>query len=263
MSKTPFMPLWVADFTSKTLDLDSKEVGAYMLILMAMWGRDGVLPSDQKKLQRVARCGRDWPKVWAAIEHYFTVDGDTISNRRLTEELQKVAAKRAVSSQSGSLGGLAKALKTKKQALANATVSLQQPEPEPEPEKKTSVFLPKNPKRKSRIGDDAEVSEGMRRAAEKRGHSQQEAEAQFQKFKNDALAKGKTFVEWDRAFVTWLDSEYFKPITTQQGGKLDGQAADRARRAGERYAERLRARELDIGENRNSVVPLLSAGKPH
>jgi hypothetical protein len=79
MSATPFMPLWVADFVGDTLDLDAKEIGAYMLILMSMWGRDGYLPNDTKKLQRVARCGRDWPRVWAAIEHYFTVEGDQIT----------------------------------------------------------------------------------------------------------------------------------------------------------------------------------------
>lgn len=77
-------------------------------------------------------------------------------------------------------------------------------------------LLPKQerPKRKSRLPDWAEISDGMRRAAEKRSISQQEAEAQFQRFKNDALAKGKSFVDWDRAFVTWLDSPYYRPITS-------------------------------------------------
>lgn len=145
MSDTPFMPLWVADFLRDTLDLDAKEVGAYMLILMAMWSRDGKLPNDQKKLQRVSRCGREWPKVWAAIEHYFTVDGDTISQGRLTRELQKVAAKREVNAQSGARGGRAKALKYNKPALANATVSPKQPEPyseREEPEGKPSGASP-------------------------------------------------------------------------------------------------------------------------
>ncbi len=129
MSETPFMPLWVADFVGDTLDLDAKEIGAYMLILMTMWGRDGYLPNDEKKLQRVARCGRDWPRVWASLAHYFTVDDDRITQGRLLLELQKVAAKREVNAQHGALGGKAKALKYKEAALANATVSLQQPEP--------------------------------------------------------------------------------------------------------------------------------------
>lgn len=128
------MPLWVANFVGDTMDLDAKEVGAYLLILMTMWGRDGYLPNDERKLQRVARCGRDWPRVWQSIQHYFTVDGDQITQGRLLKEVQKVASKRIVNAQHGALGGLAKALKSKDAPLANATVSLQQPEPYPERE---------------------------------------------------------------------------------------------------------------------------------
>lgn len=136
MSSTPFMPLWVSDFIGDTLDLDAKEIGAYMLLLMAMWQRGGSLPDDDGKLQRVARVGREWPKVWAALKPFFTVENGLVENKRLTQELQKVAAKREVNAHAGSLGGRAKALKNNKQALANATVSLKQPYPEPEPERK-------------------------------------------------------------------------------------------------------------------------------
>jgi uncharacterized protein YdaU (DUF1376 family) len=121
------MPLWVADFVGDTLDLDAKEIGAYMLLLMTMWGRQGSLPNDQKKLQRIARCGKDWPKVWAGISRFFTVEGDTITQIRLRKELLKVETKRAVNARSGSLGGQAKALKNQDRGLADATPSLKQP----------------------------------------------------------------------------------------------------------------------------------------
>ena len=137
------MPLWVADFLAKTSTLEAKEVGAYMLLLMAMWSHDGALPADQKKLQRVARCGRDWPKIWNAIGHYFDEADGVITNRRLSKELQKVATKREVNAQHGALGGKAKALKSGNVGLANATVSLQRnssiPEPEPYREDKVSA----------------------------------------------------------------------------------------------------------------------------
>lgn len=139
----PFMPLWVGDFMAKTGDLDAKEAGAYLLLLMTMWGRGGTLPDDQKKLQLVARCGRDWPRVWATISRFFTAGNGVISNQRLSEELQKCAAKRIVNSQNGERGGRAKALNKKNAHLANATVSLgkslQQPEPEPESNNNTKV----------------------------------------------------------------------------------------------------------------------------
>lgn len=43
------------------------------------------------------------------------------------------------------------------------------------------------------------------------------------------------------------------------GGKNDGAAADRARRAGERYAERHGSRDVDFGPDRNTSQPLLPA----
>lgn len=129
MSKNPFMPLWVADFLGDTLDLDAKEIGAYMLILMSLWTRGGTLPNDPAKLKRVARVGRDWPRIWDAIERYFIIENGVISNGRLSQELHKVDTKRRINAHSGARGGRAKALKDKERALANATVSLQQPEP--------------------------------------------------------------------------------------------------------------------------------------
>ena len=210
MSATPFMPLWVADFVGDTLDLDAKEIGAYMLILMTMWGRDGYLPNDEKKLQRVARCGRDWPRVWGAIGHYFTVQGDQITQLRLRLELQKVAAKREVNAQSGARGGHAKALKDKEAALANATVSPQQPEPYPEPYKKEEDLFakPQPKKRKSRplveipdgwVPSDTNVSDAM-----KRGFSEREIEIEADQFRNHHRSKGSTFKCWDAAWRTWL-----------------------------------------------------------
>ena len=140
------MPLWVSDFLGDTLDLDAAEVGAYMLLLMAQWNRDGnSLPHDQKKLQRVARCGRNWSRVWSQIERYFEHDEDGIYSKRLRLEAQNVAAKRAANAHNGARGGVAKALKSKEHGLANAKNSPQRnssiPEPEPDIIKDTSVSL--------------------------------------------------------------------------------------------------------------------------
>ena len=133
------MPLWVSDFLGDTLDLDASEVGAYMLLLMAQWRRKGKsLPDDPKKLQRIARCGRNWAKVWVTIQVYFDRDETGVYNKRLRFEAQNAAVRRQVNAQNGARGGAAKALKSNERALANATNSLRQtstiPEPEPEPE---------------------------------------------------------------------------------------------------------------------------------
>jgi uncharacterized protein YdaU (DUF1376 family) len=144
MSKAPFMPLWVSDFIGDTLELDASDVGAYMLLLMAQWNRGGAsLPNDPKKLQRVARCGRRWNKVWGNIEHYFDCDENGFYNKRLRLEAQNVAAKREANSQNGARGAAAKSLKYNDQGLANAKGSLKRkasiPEPEPEPDIKKGI----------------------------------------------------------------------------------------------------------------------------
>ena len=140
MSTTPFMKLWVSDFLGDTLELDATEIGAYMLLLMAQWNRDEKsLPADDKKMQRIARCGRGWSRVWGNIGHYFDKDEDGIFNKRLRLEATIVAAKVQVNKRNGSFGGVAKSLKTKKPDVANATISPKridgQSEPEPEPDK--------------------------------------------------------------------------------------------------------------------------------
>ncbi len=134
MSSPPFMPLWIGDFHRKTTYLDARETGAYMLLIMALWTCGGRLPSDQKKMQRVAKCGREWPKVWEAISQYFEDADGFITQARVTEELQKCAAKREVNAHNGARGGRAKALKSKEQDVANATNSLQRKPSISEPE---------------------------------------------------------------------------------------------------------------------------------
>lgn len=147
MSKSPFMPLWVSDFLGDTMDLDATEIGAYMLLLMAQWNRDGdSLPDDPEKLKRICRCGRNWPKVWGVIERFFSTDEKGVYSKRLRLEAQNVAAKREVNSHNGALGGKAKSLKSKEPAVASATVSLERnsgiPEPYRDSEDKSSGKMP-------------------------------------------------------------------------------------------------------------------------
>jgi uncharacterized protein YdaU (DUF1376 family) len=225
MSATPFMPLWVADFVGDTLDLDAKEIGAYMLILMTMWGRDGYLPNDTKKLQRVARCGRDWPRVWSAIEHYFTVEGDQITQLRLLKERKNVASKRAVNAQSGALGGRAKALKYSKQTLANATGALKQPEPEPERVKEQDKSCSKKPRRKPLVDipegwvpSDRNIQDAL-----DRGLSQTEIDHEADSFRNHHHSKQSRYRDWDAAWRTWCGNAVkFRASRRMAVGQIPG-----------------------------------------
>lgn len=64
MSERPFMQLYVSDFVGDTLTLSTEHIGAYLLLLIALWNANGMLPSDERKLARVARLNL---KRWRAV----------------------------------------------------------------------------------------------------------------------------------------------------------------------------------------------------
>lgn len=122
MSNAPFMQLYVGDYLTDTRHLTTEQHGAYLLILMTMWSKGGQLPSDPKKLARIAGLsGRKWASVWEEISEFFTVDGDVITNQRLQKEYKKARDKSELRAQAGSKGGKAKSLKNNKASVAKAT----------------------------------------------------------------------------------------------------------------------------------------------
>jgi len=121
MSERPFMQLYVSDFIGDTLHLSTEQIGAYMLLLMAMWNAGGKLPSDEAKLARVTRMSvKKWKAIEGDLMPFFEADGGFISHNRLTKELIKSESKSQLRAAAGSAGGTAKALKDKKAHLANA-----------------------------------------------------------------------------------------------------------------------------------------------
>lgn len=87
------------------------------------------------------------------------------------------------------------------------------PLPIPNEEPKGSSVKPrKRAVPKTRIPPDALISERMRAVAIERGLSDAEAEAQFAKFRDWAVAKGQVYADWDAAWRNWLTSPYFAPV---------------------------------------------------
>jgi uncharacterized protein YdaU (DUF1376 family) len=131
MSERPFMQLYVSDFIGDTLHLSSEQVGAYLLLLMAMWNADGKLQNDEAKLARVARLSlKKWRSVAPDLMPFFEQDKDHISHRRLTKELQKSERQSQSRSAAGVKGFAAKVLKNNTRPQANAQAGLKHsPEP--------------------------------------------------------------------------------------------------------------------------------------
>lgn len=131
----PFMQLYVADYLGDTRHLTTEQHGAYLLLLMTMWRSDGRLQNDDKKLARIAGCTPSrWSKISCEVLEFFEVNGEDLTNKRLTSELKKASEKSIKRAVSGTQGGKAKSLKTKDANVANASGLLEHSS-EPEPDK--------------------------------------------------------------------------------------------------------------------------------
>ncbi|MGN7869570.1 YdaU family protein [Paracoccus sp. 22332] len=91
-SKRP-CPIWVDAFQRDTQHLEADEVGAYFLILMAMWTRESCdFPDDDSRLARVSRVSvRLWKsRIGPALRPFFQVANATLISKRLREEARYV-----------------------------------------------------------------------------------------------------------------------------------------------------------------------------
>ncbi|TSE03024.1 DUF1376 domain-containing protein [Mesorhizobium intechi] len=123
MSERPFMQLYVSDFVGDTLQLSTEQIGAYMLILMAMWNAGGRLPDDDAKLARVARLSlKRWRAISADLLSFLEREAGEVGHKRLTKELHKARVKSETRAAAGARGGAVTALKTKAHGAANAGV---------------------------------------------------------------------------------------------------------------------------------------------
>lgn len=95
MSKetSTWMPFYVSDYLKDTMHLSTQEHGAYLLLIMHAWTRDGALPSDEARLTRIAGLT---PKEWKAsrdvILEFFTLADGAYRHARIDRELGKAEA---------------------------------------------------------------------------------------------------------------------------------------------------------------------------
>ena len=120
------MQMYWTDYFGDTRHLTCEQHGAYLQLLGSMWLAGGSLPNDAKKLAKVTGCtATRWAKICAEVMAFFTVDGDVITHKRVTLELEKAREKSIKRAEAGSRGGKAKSLKINDNTLAIATDLLQ------------------------------------------------------------------------------------------------------------------------------------------
>lgn len=87
MSKAPAMPIFIDAYLSDTTHLSTEEHGAYLLLLMAMWRRNGSVPDDNRDVARMVGLGlARWKKIKERLRPLLTFEQSQISQKRLKKE---------------------------------------------------------------------------------------------------------------------------------------------------------------------------------
>lgn len=72
-----WMPLYIGDYLADTMDLNTEQHGAYILLLMAYWKNGGALQNDDAKLATITRLSVDaWSMHKHTLASYFDTDSD-------------------------------------------------------------------------------------------------------------------------------------------------------------------------------------------
>lgn len=102
-----WMPWLVDKYLGDTTHLTTELHGAYFLLLLAMWKKDGVLPNDDAQLQPITRLTpARWKACRSVLLAFFrpTEDGTGLTQKRLTIELKRAKAHTNAKSEAGAKG---------------------------------------------------------------------------------------------------------------------------------------------------------------
>jgi uncharacterized protein YdaU (DUF1376 family) len=137
MAEFPGFTLWTDAYLGDTGHLTTLEHGAYLLLLITMWRAGGALPNDDRMLAKYARMTvGQWERIKPTLMLFFTVEGERLTQSRLTDELEFVRQK----SKRQSENARSKSRKTLKPAPATAQPKRSHsPAPTPTPTLTTDV----------------------------------------------------------------------------------------------------------------------------
>lgn len=208
------MPMYWDAYIADTTHLSCEEHGAYLMLLGAMWRRDGTVPDDDADNARILGLSKaKWRKVRARLSHLLIIEDGLITQKNLRKIWENTQEKIAKNRVNGAKGGRAAPKDNNDLAKANASNSVKRKatisEPEPESDKiDTSVSTKKppssKPKRACQIPDGWVPNDKNIEDATNRNFSQQEIDHEANQFRDYHLAKGTTYKDWNAGWRTWL-----------------------------------------------------------
>jgi len=254
-------PLWVDAFQRDTQHLQADEVGAYFLILMAMWTRESCdFPDDDMRLARVARVStRLWrSRIGPVLRPFFDTDQGALIQGRLRKEAAYVERQVTQQSNRKIAEKSYKGLKSNNPP-SSADTSVEHPRNHPtqQPNNPTledrgkplsraerdrwfQEFWDAFPHRNGAKKDRAKVKTKWDRIAQSGKHDLQYIAIAAARYRGDgAVMRG-----YGKAPLTWLNGECWNdeiepPKQEKTNAQHKASASDIARRAGERWARRM------------------------
>ncbi|MEN6384588.1 MAG: DUF1376 domain-containing protein, partial [Phycisphaerales bacterium] len=77
-----------------TISMDATEFGAYMSLLIACYQGKNLLPNDDNRLSRIARCSlKTWKRIRPILEQKFTINCEGWTHEGVSQELLKYQEK--------------------------------------------------------------------------------------------------------------------------------------------------------------------------
>lgn len=205
-----WMPLFVGDYLRDTGHLTAAEHGAYLLLLMHAWSRDGLLPLDEERLRTMARMDRKgWAKSRETVLSFFMKTHEGYRNARVDREL---SASQVISKTRRDAGiiGAAKRWKTNETPMANATdlpmAKRCPPQPQPQEEinpPSPSESVPPTARRGSRLAADWMPGPDERAFAESLGLDPDKIAASFRDYWHAATGSNATKANWPATWRNW------------------------------------------------------------
>lgn len=107
-----WMPLVIGDYLKDTTRLTTEQHGAYLLLIMSYWV-EGPPPDDDAELAAITGLdARTWKRQREKLSRFFRIEGGVWRHKRVDEELERWATKKATYVARAAAGGRAKAAKS-------------------------------------------------------------------------------------------------------------------------------------------------------
>lgn len=130
MAEFPALPLWTDAYLGDTAHLTNEEHGVYLRLLMFAWrSPDCCLPDDDRRIAiMVGLTERKWIAIRPAIAAFWTIEGGSWRQKRLTKERDFVRGKSQKNRDAAKARWSGKPLESKGDGDADAMLS-HMPEP--------------------------------------------------------------------------------------------------------------------------------------